>query len=63
MIQEKGQVDSPVVSCLIYAEPDADHVSAEDKMLTVEMVAHQSAQAFNSMVRDLCRLLGYTIDR
>lgn len=62
MIQEKGQVNGPMVSCLIYAEPIAEQVSARDHILTVESEERQSAHAFNSMVRDLCRLLGYTVD-
>ena len=61
IIQEKGRTDSPMVSCLIYAEPNAENVSAEDQMLAVEMAGHQSTGAFNSMVRDLSCLLGYTV--
>ena len=62
VIQDKGKADSPMVSCLIYAESNAEQVSAEDKMLTVEIATHQSVDTFNSMERDLSCLLGYTVD-
>jgi hypothetical protein len=62
VLQDKEKADRPMVSCLIYAEPNAEQVSAGDQMLTVEFATGQSAHDFHSMVRDLSCLLGYTID-